>query len=250
VDRDFDILGRAKAKAGDTIYGKRITAIAAEMEPRKLLFEKLKRTGENIQIPTAYKTPTIDGDLSKPFWRERPYTFHTLRELQTGDKPQHVETTVSFRWINDNSALIIGIECMEPKMNKLRESCKTPDSPAIYGDDMVEIRLETAAGIRPFIGVNSAGVVLDECVTEKREDLPAFYKVSEVAVKKLPDRWTVELRIDAKPISGERPTPFYPWRVNICRQRMAGNTPEYYLLSPSGTMFNDSKFMGNIFVRK
>jgi len=250
VDRYFDILGRAKAKVGDTIYGKRIDAIAAEMEPLKLLFEKLKRTGKNLQIPATKDQPTIDGDLSKPFWRAQPHTFHPLQELQTGEKPQHVETTVSFRWLNDNSALIIAIECMEPKMDKLVENCKEADSQAIYGDDMVEIRLETAGGIRPFIGVNSAGVVLDECVTERLEDLPAFYTVSEVAVKKLPDRWTVELRIDAKPISGERPTPFYPWGVNICRQRMAGNTPEHYMLSPSGTKFNDSKSMGNIFVRK
>jgi len=250
VDRYFDILGRAQAKAGDTIYGKRIAAIAAEMEPLKLLFEKLKRTGGNIQIPTTTEKPVIDGDLSKPFWRERPYTFHPLREIDTGVTPEHVETTVSFRWLNDNSALIIGIECLEPKMNKLREGCDLADSPTIYGDDMVEIRLETASGIRPFIGVNSAGVVLDECITEKLEDLPEFYKVSEVAVKKLADRWTVELRIDAKPISGDRPTPFYPWGVNICRQRMAGNTPEHYMLSPSGTKFNDSKSMGNIFVRK
>ncbi len=34
----------------------------------------------------------------------------------------------------------------------------------IYGDDMVEIRLETAGGIRPFIGINSAGVIYDHCV--------------------------------------------------------------------------------------
>lgn len=47
-------------------------------------------------------------------------------------------------------------------MDKLVENCKEADSPAIYGDDMVEIRLETASDIRPFIGVNSAGVVLDE----------------------------------------------------------------------------------------
>jgi hypothetical protein len=114
----------------------------------------------------------------------------------------------------------------------------------------VEIRLETTKGIRPFIVVNSEGVVLDECVTDKLEDLPNFYKVSKVAVKKYADRWTVEMQIDAKPISGERPVPFYPWGANVCRLRMAGSTPEFYMLSPSGTKFNDIKCMANIFVRK
>ena len=47
------------------------------------------------------------------------------------------------------------------------------------------------------------------------------------------------VEIDAKPIKGERPTEYFPWGVNVCRQRMAGNRPEYYMLSPGGTKFND-----------
>ena len=250
VGRYSDILSRAKAKAGETIYGKRIDFIVAEMEPLKLLFEKLKRTGPSIQIKTSADKPLIDGDLDKPFWRAEPYSFIPLRDIMTGEIPGHAPANVSFRWLNDNSALIIGVECMEPKMDKLVEGCKEADSPAIFKDDTVEIRLETAKGMRPFIVVNSAGAVFDECVTDKLEDLPNFYKVSKVAVKKYADRWTVEMQIDAKPISGERPVPFYPWGANICRQRMAGNTPEFYMLSPSGTKFNDIKCMANIFVRK
>jgi hypothetical protein len=101
-----------------------------------------------------------------------------------------------------------------------------------------------------MIVVNSAGTVLDECITEKLADLASFYKIDKVAVKKYADRWTVELKVDAKPISGERPTPFYPWGANICRQRMAGGTPELSMLSPSKTNFKDLKYMANIFVRK
>jgi hypothetical protein len=98
--------------------------------------------------------------------------------------------------------------------------------------------------------INPAGTILDECVTDKPEDLPGFYQVSQAAVKKYADRWTVEVRIDAKPISGERPVPFFPWGVNVCRQRKAGNTTELTMLSPSGTNFRDMKCMANIFVRK
>ena len=253
VDRYFDLLQRAKEKAGDTVYGKRIDGIRMEMDRLSLLFEKLKRTGPNFQIGVSKEKPLIDGDLNKPFWREQDperHGFHPLRDMRTGEKPEHVETKVSFRWINDNSALIVGIECMEPKMNNLTETSKVEDSSSIFADDMVEIRLETAAGIRPLIGVNSAGVVFDECSTERLEDLPGFYKVGKVAVKKYPDRWTVEIQIDAKPISGERPTTFYPWGVNINRQRMAGNEPEHYMLSPSGTNFREPTCMANIFVRK
>ncbi|MCX6963608.1 MAG: DUF4838 domain-containing protein [Verrucomicrobia bacterium] len=250
VDRYEEILNRAKAKAGDSIYGKRIASISEEMKPLKLLFEKLKRTGPNIQIQTSTDTPVIDGDLDKPFWRKLQYTFLPLKDIFTGEVPQHVETLVSFRWMNDNSSLIVGIECKEPKMQKLVESCKDADSLGIYKDDNVEIALETASGIRPLIVINSAGVVLDECITQRLEDLPNFYKVTKVAVKKYADRWTAEVQIDAKPISGERPTPFLPWGANISRQRMAGSAPEYFMLSPSGTNFKDLKCMANIFVRK
>jgi hypothetical protein len=193
VDKYFDILKRAKAKAGDSIYGRRIDFIAAEMAPLKILFENLKRNGPYFQAHVAEEAP---------------------------------------------------------KMDKLQASCKDRDSMAIFNDDNVEIWLETAQGIRPKIVVNSAGAVLDECVTSKIEDLPSFYTVKDVVVKKYPDRWTVELKIDAKAISGERPTKTFPWGVNICRQRLAGKTPEEYMLSPSGINFKDMKSMGNLFLRK
>jgi hypothetical protein len=168
----------------------------------------------------------------------------------TGEQPTHVGTAVSFRWCADKPALVVGIECMEPKMNRLREGCKDRDSMSIFSDDTVEIRLETAQGARPLIVVNPRGTVYDECLTANVADLPSFYKVQPVAVKKLADRWTVEVQVDARPISGERPTEYYPWGVNVCRQRMAGNRPEHYMLSPSGTKFNDLKSMGNLVIRR
>ena len=250
VDRYFEILGRANEKAGDTVYRKRIALITAEMEPLKQLFEKLKRTGPNIQIKTTKETPTIDGDLTKPFWRAEPHTFIPLKTIASRKVPPELLTSVSFRWANDNSALFIAVECMEPNMDQIRDQCKSPDSKEIFSDDTVEVRLETPSGIRPLIVINPAGTILDECVMEDAGYLPSFYKVSESSVKKFADRWTVELRIDAMPISGVRPVPFYPWGVNVCRQRLASKTPELHMLSPSGTSFKDPKFMANIFVRK
>jgi hypothetical protein len=195
----------------------------------------------------------IDGDLTKPFWLDRPYSadsFYKLRDIVTGEYPQHLNTSVSFRWLADNSALVVGIECLEPKMDRVRESCKDRDSTGIYANDNVEIMLETPQGIRPKIVVNPAGTVLDECITTNLADLASFYTVNNVAIKKYPDRWTVELQIDTKPISGERPTSSFPWGVQVNRQRLAGNTPEFYMLSPSGTNFKDLKCMGNLMMRK
>jgi hypothetical protein len=250
VNKYFEILTRARAKAGDTIYGKRVDLIAAEMEPLKVLFEKLKRTGPAVRVYVPDQKPVIDGDLEKPFWREQEGTFLPLRDMITGEIPKHVGTSVSFRWLADDSALVVGIECREPKMDKLCEGCRERDSAAIFKDDTVEIRLETATGSRPFIVINPAGTIYDECATTNAAELPQAYTVKAVAVKKYPDRWTVEARVDAKPIGGERPTPYFPWGVQINRQRMAGNTPEHYMLSPTGTNFKDLNSMGNLSLRK
>ncbi len=253
VTRYFDILKRAKAKAGDSIYGKRIDLIASEMEPLKRLFDNLKRTGPAIRGFEAKSKAKIDGDLTKKFWRDRPYskdTFYKLKGMMNGREPRHVSTSVSFRWLPDNSALVVGIECLEPKMRKIHAACKSRDAVGIYSDDNIEVHLETPQGIRPKIVVNSEGVVLDECINNNLADLKSFYTVKDIAVKKYPDRWTVEMKIDAKPLDGKRPTKAFPWGVNICRQRLTGSRPEYYMLSPSGTNFNDLKSMANLSISR
>ena len=247
VVKYFDILKRAKAKTGDSVYAKRIDLISSEMEPLRKLFDDLKRFGPEISCPVTSEKPQIDGDLDKPFWNGREKDAYAMREMFVGKTPDHVNTKVSFRWLEDNSAIVVGVECFEPKMDKLKESCKDRDSNSIFSDDNVEIRFETDGGVRPLLIATSNGVIFDECITANVADLPSFYTVNSVAVKKYPDRWTLEAKIDAKQISGLRPTKQTPWGVNVCRQRMAGNTPEYYMLSPSGRVFYEINSMGNLY---
>ncbi len=243
----FDILKRAREKAGDTLYGKRIDFIAAEMEPLKILHEKLKRTGPDVRCYAATSAPVIDGDLEKPFWSE-VQGFYTLRDMITGETPSHLSTSAALRWYG--SSLVVGVQCVEPKMKSLRSGCTERDSVNIFSDDTVEILLETPQGTRLKIVVNPAGTILDLAVTSNVADLPEFYTVKRVAVKQYADRWTVEAEIDASGLDAERPSKFFPWGVNICRQRMAGNEVEAYMLSPSGSSFKDLQCMGNLIMRK
>ena len=259
VDKYFDILKRAKAKAGDSIYAKRIDLISSEMESLHNLFAGLECKGPNINGWKRDYTPKpeINGDLEKPFWTEREATFkqqgfgiyYPLREMFTGITPKHVSTTVSFRWINDNSALIIGVECMEPKMDKLKEDCKERDSTAILSDDNIQIYIGTPQGLKPWIVVNPNGTVYDECITSNVADLPTFYTVKNIAVKKYEDRWTAEIQVDTKPLGADVPSGFMPWSINVYRQRMAGNTPEHYMLNPSGTELKETSSMCNLIIR-
>jgi Domain of unknown function (DUF4838) len=251
IDQFFALLTAAKAKVGDSIYTKRIALLEAEMQPLKGLFANLQRSNGGITGYWAHHPPKIDGDFTKPFWTDpEGRVFTPLSEMLTGETPHHLATNVAFRWLPDDSGLVVGIECIEPKMAKLRADCKDRDSYSIFNDDTVEIRLETAKGIRPLIVINPNGTVLDECITTRSEDLASFYTVKNIAVKKAADRWFIEALIEAKPIEGEVPSKAYPWGVNICRQRMAGNTPEFYMLFPSGTKFKDPKAMGNLIMRR
>jgi hypothetical protein len=229
------------------------------MESLHNLFAGLECKGPNINGWKRDYTPKteINGDLEKPFWTEREATFkqqgfgiyYPLREMFTGMTPKHVSTTVSFRWINDNSALIIGVECMEPKMDKLKEDCKERDSTAILSDDNIQILIGTPQGLKPWIVVNPNGTVYDECITSNVADLPTFYTVKNIAVKKYADRWTAEIQVDTKPLGADVPSGFMPWSINVYRQRMAGNTPEHYMLNPSGTELKETSSMCNLIIR-
>ncbi len=256
VPKVFDLLDRAKAKAGDTIYGQRIDMMAQEMAPLKTVFEGLSRRGPQLRAFsfTDEQSPQVDGDLTKPFWWYQNlinprYTFYPLKDMFTGETPKHISTGVSFRYTD--GALFIAIDCQEPKMDTIQARCKENENPDIWSGDFVEIRLETPNGRQPLIVVNPNGAVLDSDPTmPNTEDLPSFYKVTDCAVRKLADRWTVEIRIDANSLEATMPTKSFPWGIQISRQRLAGNTPEFYQLSPTGKAFNAAfELMANLFVQ-
>lgn len=257
IDRYFDILDRARLRAGDSIYGQRIDLIASEMAGLTDLKGRFTRTGPRVRGYRRWQPPEIDGNLDTPFWHERGATFenqgfhifHQLVDRFTGEKPPHLQTTVSFRWRSDNSALIVGIECLEPRMDNLKADCIEDDSALIFEDDVVEIHLETPQGLRPVIAVNPAGTVYDACVTPDVAELPTFYSAGPVAVQQADDRWTVEVQVDSGPLGIELPpSGQIPWGVQVVRRRRAGNTPESYMLSPSGGNLDDPAAMANLIV--
>lgn len=252
----FALLERAKARAGDSIYGRRIALLEREMEPLGKVFEGLRRQGPTVRAFrfTDRQEPRVDGDLTKPFWWYRneikpEYTFLPLRDMFTGETPRHVSTRVSFR--HTHGALFIAIDCLEPRMDRMKAGCTEPDNPDIWKGDFVEIRLETPNGRRPLVVVNPSGAVYDsDSALPRTEDLPTFYRATACAVRKLADRWTVEVQIDEAGLAAGMPTESFPWGVQVSRQRLAGNTPEFYQLSPTGTAFNANlEMMANLHAR-
>ena len=249
VTKLFDILGKARAKvAAGSIYAKRLDRLAYEMEPLKKLFSNLNRKGPTIQAGRIHENIKCDGDLTKGFWKNVPFT--PLKEMYTGVKPDHVSTAVAFRATPD--ALYIAIECVEPKMGDLHARTKERDNSGILADDFVEIRLETPNGRMPVINVNPEGAISDLDPTDPNvANLPEFYSVSDYAVKKYDDKWCIEMRIDYASLGALIPTASAPWGMQISRQRLAGDKPEFYQLSPTGKGFNKGlEMMANITTNK
>ena len=240
VPKYFEILARAKAKAGDSVYGKRIDLIAEELAPLNKLFSELKRTGPYVRMRKMEIPTEVDGDLTKPFWTEHfPAERSWLKDLNTGCSPDINMTSAAFRWLPDSS-LLIGITCYERRMDSLRAN--TPgtakNDAAIYNDDSVEVHLETPEGYNAVIVVNPNGSVRATCTSPNVTDVPgAWDGADKVAVRKLADRWTVEINVKGL---GSMPTKAYPWGIHVFRQRLAGGDNEAYALSPTGT----GKFLG------
>jgi hypothetical protein len=249
VTKLFDMLGKARAKVdAGSIYAKRLDRLAYEMEPLKKLFSNLNRKGPTIQAGRFSENIKCDGDLTKGFWKNVPFT--PLKEMYTGVKPDHLSTAVAFR--ATPTALYIAIECREPKMGDLHARTKERDNSGILADDFLEIRLATPNGRMPVINVNPEGAISDLDPTDPNvANLPEFYSVSDYAVKKYDDKWCLEMRIDYASLGALIPTASAPWGIQISHQRLAGDKPEFYQLSPTGKAFNKGfEMMANITTNK
>jgi len=170
--------------------------------------------------------------------------------MYTGVKPDHVSTSVAFR--ATPTALYIAIDCREPKMGELHARTTTRDNSGILADDFLEIRLETPNGRMPVINVNPEGAIFDQDSTDPNvANLPEFYSVSDYAVKKSADKWCIEMRIDYSSLGALIPNVSAPWGMQVSHQRLAGNSPEFYQLSPTGKAFNKCfDMMANITTNK
>ena len=104
----------------------------------------------------------------------------------------------------------------------------------------------------PVMNINPAGAIFDQDATDPNvTNLPAFYSVTDYAVKKYPDKWCIEIRIDYASFGALIPTVSAPWGMQISHQRLAGDKPEFYQLSPTGKAFNKNfEMMANITTNK
>lgn len=175
--------------------------------------QKKQRIATAVRAESA---PTIDGQLNDTVW-EKTVPQNSLELFHTYHDAQH-QTLARFAW--DSEALYVAFECLQP-MDSVRSEAKKRDDETIWSDDNVQLLLDTNHDRQTYVrfAVNPDGVVADgEGFNDWRAEgrlyhqglLPYYRDIdytpdmnSEVATRRLDDRWTVEMAIPWKSLGLE-----------------------------------------------
>lgn len=201
-----DMLDAAQKAVGDTIYGKRIQAIIAELQPREeLIAQKQKKEAELAEARA--KAPIA-----------KPGTEYRLKDNSAANQPAAVPTTFRVEWEKD--ALVLDITCHEPRMAKLNIAND------VFNGDCVAISIETPVHSYYHIEINPNGGIA--------QGNPAgdWKSLAEVKTTRSSDSWHLRVKLpvvgqneaasDPKHrIAGNKPTAESPWYFNLGRQRVA-----------------------------
>jgi hypothetical protein len=125
-----ELLGTARRTAGDTLYGRRIQAILAELQPGEELTAQY-REKEQALVQTRARAPVAIGAAGSDLEKAHVYA---LKNNSARAEPA-APTTFRVGW--DTNAVCFDIVCQEPEMKRLRASRD------VYSGDNVVISLAT-----------------------------------------------------------------------------------------------------------
>lgn len=170
-------------------------------------------------MPTAKASVKLDGRLDEPCWKAPPMLtwFRPLR------KPLGAIPGTKVWLTQDNDALYLAAECLEPDMRYLKTQAKRHDGPT-WEDDAIELFLNPSGDRRGYVQivVNAAGVIMDgikdNYPTGTQDNL--WESGATAAVRRSSDRWCLELRVPfaALPLGA----PGTDWTFHVTRDRQAG----------------------------
>jgi hypothetical protein len=241
IDASLALLAKARAAAGDTVYGRRVDLLVDYLKPLQAKRETLAVGRAHApQAEAAERDPAglrIDGRLDEAFWEGVPE--HAFKEIKTGAAPSQA-TTARFAWAD--RTLVVGIRCAEDDMANLVATTAQHDDANLWNDENIELLVETPAHAYYQIAVNPGGFILD--MDRKTRDT-LWNAEAEVAVQKDAAGWTVEMRLptadliegglDARRrIAGTRPTAEEPWYFNLYRHRVRERQVEGSAVWPTG----------------
>ena len=183
-------------------------------------------------------TPVIDGALDEACWgkaaRSTPF-------VAIGGKPVAVTTTGMLCW--DDRALYIAFICEEPRMARIEERL-TAGQAAELGES-IEVFIDTRERLSfvqlllPIAGERRA--------VEGGKDSPRVRDGWSAKVRRLSDRWEVEMAVAWSVLADRVPTPDQVWGLNLNRTRgLDPESPPYHCWSATQAAFAEPNRFGSL----
>lgn len=200
--------GRSKPAAGLSVLLVLVAALtvsAAMANPRAVSLA----AGESIQL---------DGRLDEPVWQSAPVHDSFVQFLPIDRQPPPAGYRTTVQVLAETDALVIGIRAFDPSPGEIRAPLVRRDQ-VRRDQDFVAVMIDAVGDRRAaqFVRINAAGVIADGVyiAAGDNEDVAPDFDV-EAAVQRLPDGYSVELRLPLLslryPHDGGA-----PWRLMVTR---------------------------------
>ena len=175
-------------------------------------------------VPTS-TPPAIDGKLSDQCWRDAQPLSGFVRV--NGKLPAEQSTA---RIAYDAANLYVAFTCHASAPDRIRANTKQDDSNDIFGDDNVELFLDTNCDRTTYYHfvINPAGMqyeaVCDLSEWSRQEDWNPNWEQKTTINER---SWAAEIKIPFASLGGAAPADAAVWGVNFCRSWRLREVGEY-----------------------
>jgi hypothetical protein len=186
----------------------------------------------------------VDGKLDDDAWRGLK-TYKIQADKNSGDA---IGPGATFKVAYDPENIYIGVECVEPMMNEIKDGCLKHDGP-VWNENEIEIFFDVESTRRNFkqICVNTLGTIADIQSTDGKGDLK-WSSGAKTAVFKGKNFWSLEIKIPLKNLTKQGVEPGDIWGFNVCRVRRAVTPGQYTCWNPTfGGFLKPARFGKLIF---
>lgn len=199
---------------------------------------------KDLGVVLASAPPAVDGVLADPCWQGATAVSGFVRT--NGEAPTE-QTTARITW--DAANLYVAFSCSEREPVRLRANAAGSDSDEIFGDDNVELFLDTNCDRATYFhfAINSAAAHyqascdLTDGSLMRREDWNPRWKVR---ARVGPRGWSAEMRVPFASLGVAAPAAGTVWGVNFCRSWRRVDPGEFSTWS-GAVAFNRPKEFGH-----
>ncbi len=153
------------------------------------------RGGPHAVAHRTTDPPRIDGKLDDPAWQSVPShgDFVERQPRLRSSPPVDTRFTVLF----DHEALYFAVRAQDDQPENIRAQTRTRDDFAMFGDDVISIKIDPTLDRRTTIGfaINAGGAKLDYRGIDEQDFRIEFDAVWQGAARRTKNGWTAELRI-------------------------------------------------------